>query len=282
MNPAFDFDYAVVGHPIAHSKSPAIHAIFAKSTGQSLTYGRLLAPLDGFEATVLAFRSAGGLGCNVTVPFKQQAHDLATHRSERVMLAGAANTLRFASDGSIHADNTDGIGLVCDIERHAGVCLRGRRVLLLGAGGAAAGALASLLRSQPAQVVVSNRTAAKAEQLVHRHLALAEVCGVVLSSAATASLGEAFDVVINSTSSSLSGEAFPVGPQVLRQGTLVYDMMYGPAAEPALAWARASGAVARDGFGMLVEQAAEAFFIWRGVRPDTAALMPQLRRELLA
>lgn len=275
------FDYVVVGNPVAHSKSPHIHALFAQSTGQALSYGKLLAPLDAFVPTVQAFRLAGGRGCNVTVPFKQQAHDLADIRSERAQLAGAVNTLRFEADGRIFADNTDGVGLVRDIQIHAQRSLAGLSVLLLGAGGAAAGAMGELLRARPARLRIHNRTADKALQLVARHDPLARASGVDLCVASGADLDGVFDVVINSTSSSLGGAAFPVGPQVLGSHSLVVDMMYGPAAEPALQWVRSHGAQARDGFGMLVEQAAEAFHLWRGVRPDTLALMPQLRRELV-
>lgn len=273
--------YVVIGNPVGHSKSPAIHALFAQTTAQDMQYERLLAPLDGFAATVQSFRDAGGRGANVTVPFKFEAFSLAHEASERAQLAQAANTLRFEADGRIWADNTDGVGLVRDIEWHAGLPLSGRRVLLLGAGGAASGALAALVQACPAELVVCNRSMDKAHLLVDRHDALARHAGVSLRAIERDALKAAFDVVINSTSSSLGGAAFPVGPEVIRVGTLVYDMMYGPAAEPALRWAAAQGAQVRDGFGMLVEQAAEAFFLWRGVRPDTQALMPRLRQELV-
>jgi shikimate dehydrogenase len=275
-----DFDYAVIGNPIAHSKSPLIHALFARATAQDMRYGKLLAPLDGFAQTVTQFRAQGGRGCNVTVPFKLQAFEMANERSERAQLAQAANTLRFDGDG-IYADNTDGVGLVRDITVNAQTTIQGQRVLLLGAGGAAAGALAPLIFAQPAQVVVCNRTLAKAQQLVQRHAHLAQQHGVVLVALAAQDVESAFDLIINATASSLAGAAIPVQPRVIAPGALVYDMMYGPSAQPMLDWARTHGAVGRDGLGMLIEQAAEAFAVWRGVRPDTAALMPQLRQELL-
>jgi shikimate dehydrogenase len=276
-----DFDYAVIGNPIAHSKSPLIHALFARATTQDMRYGKLLAPLDGFAQTVTQFRAQGGRGCNVTVPFKLQAFEMASERSERAQLAQAANTLRFDGDG-IYADNTDGVGLVRDITLNAQTTIQGQRVLLLGAGGAAAGALAPLIIAQPAQVVVCNRTLAKAQQLVQRrHAHLAQQHGVVLVALAAQDVESAFDLIINATASSLAGAAIPVDARVIAPDALVYDMMYGPSAQPMLDWARTHGAVGRDGLGMLIEQAAEAFAVWRGVRPDTAALMPQLRQDLL-
>ncbi|MGD9833247.1 MAG: shikimate dehydrogenase [Piscinibacter sp.] len=286
MTDALPDRYAVAGHPVEHSQSPFIHAEFARQTGQSIAYGRLLCPLDGFAATVRAFaadRSAGTVrGCNVTVPFKFEAFELAARRTPRAELAQAANTLRFDADeaGGWLADNTDGIGLVRDIERNAGLSLAGRRVLLLGAGGAAAGTLGPLLQARPAALVVANRTRAKAESLVARHLALA--CDVALSACTPAEAGAGFDVVINATASSLQGAEIPVDARVLAPGALALDMMYGPAAQGFLAWAEAHGALGRDGLGMLVEQAAEAFFLWRGVRPATAPVLAALRARLAA
>jgi len=273
--------YAVLGNPVAHSRSPAIHAAFAQQTGQAVVYERVLAPLDSFEATVRAFASAGGCGCNVTVPFKFEAFALAPRRSERATLAGAANTLRFDAEGWL-ADNTDGVGLVRDIEHNAGVALAGRRVLLIGAGGAAAGVLGPLLAARPAQVVLANRTPAKAQVLADSHAAWAAAHGAVLSSSGLQNPGTAFDVVLNASTSSLQGAASPVPSQVLAPGALAVDLMYGAAAEPFLGWAHAAGAVGRDGLGMLVEQAAEAFFVWRGVRPLTAQVLQMLRDQLMA
>jgi len=286
MTDALPDRYAVAGHPVEHSQSPFIHAEFARQTAQSIDYGRLLCPLDGFVATVRAFaadRSAGTVrGCNVTVPFKFEAFALAPRRTPRAERAQAANTLRFDADaaGGWLADNTDGIGLVRDIERNGGVSLAGRRVLLIGAGGAAAGALGPLLAARPAALVVANRTLDKAEALVARHLDLAS--DVALSACTPAEAGTGFDVVVNATAASLQGAQIPVDAHVLAPGALALDMMYGPAAQGFIAWAEAHGARGRDGLGMLVEQAAEAFFVWRGVRPETAPVLAALRARLAA
>jgi shikimate dehydrogenase len=271
--------YAVVGHPVEHSRSPIIHAMFAQATGQRMDYDRVLAPLDGFEATVRAFAAGGGRGCNVTVPFKFQAFALAPRHSERASLAQAANTLRFDAEGWF-ADNTDGVGLVRDIERHAGVPLAGRRVLLVGAGGAAAGVLGALIAARPTEVQVVNRTPDKAQALVERHRAWAAQHGVTLTAGGLDDAQAAFDVVINGSASSLAGGDVPVPARALRPGALAIDMMYGPAAQGFLDWAAAHGAQGRDGLGMLVEQAAEAFFVWRGVRPETAPVLRALRAQL--
>ena len=271
--------YAVVGNPVAHSRSPAIHAAFARQTGEAVDYGRILCPLDGFEAAVRGFAASGGRGCNVTVPFKFEAPRLAAQCSPRALLAAAANTLRFDTGGWF-ADNTDGIGLVRDIEHNAGVPLAGRRVLLVGAGGAAAGVLGPLLAARPAEVVVANRNVDKALALVARHAAWAQAHGVRLGAAGLTAPGTGFDVLLNASASSLQGEASPVHPDVLAAGALALDLMYGAAAAPFLAWARAAGASARDGLGMLVEQAAESFFLWRGVRPHTAPVLHELRASL--
>ena len=277
--------YAVLGHPVAHSQSPFIHAEFARQTGQRLDYGRIDCPLDGFAATLRAFADSTSTGagpargCNITVPFKFQVLALARHASPRATLAQAANTLRFDADGWT-ADNTDGCGLVRDIQAHAGVALAGRRVLLVGAGGAAAGVLGPLVEAGCAAITVANRTPARAEALVQRHRAWAEQHGVALHASSLQAAGEAFDVVLNSSASSLAGGPLPVGAQVLRPGTLALDLMYGPAARPFLDWAAGHGAAGRDGLGMLVEQAAEAFWLWRGVRPDTAPVLAALRARL--
>jgi shikimate dehydrogenase len=273
--------YAVVGNPIAHSQSPFIHAAFAQATAQTLHYGRLLVPLDDFAGSLRRWVAAGEggsvRGCNVTVPFKFEAFGLATRRTPRAELAGAANVLSFDSQGWL-ADNTDGVGLVADIERNAGVPMAGRRVLLIGAGGAAAGTVGALLAARPAQLTLANRTLDKARALVSR---FAPVAGDTrLMSAPLVDCGESFDVVINGTSSSLKGAAIPVAPVVLGRGALAVDMMYGPAAQPFIEWAHVHGAQGRDGLGMLVEQAAEAFALWRGVRPDTAPVLAALRERL--
>jgi shikimate dehydrogenase len=271
--------YAVLGNPVAHSRSPFIHAEFARQTGVAIEYVRLLCPLDGFEAVLSGFAAAGGRGCNVTVPFKFEAARLATRLSPRAALAGAANLLRFDADGC-YADNTDGVGLVRDIEVGAGLPLAGRRVLLVGAGGAAAGVLGPLLAARPAAVVLANRGVEKSRALVAAHAALARECGVALEAAGLQAPGERYDLVINASASSLQGAPPPVPASVLATGALAVDLMYGPAAEPFLAWAREAGCSARDGLGMLVEQAAESFFVWRGRRPQTAPVLQALRARI--
>ena len=277
--------YFVLGNPVAHSHSPFIHAAFAAQTQQQLVYDRRLCPLDGFAEAVraLAADTAGGpvRGCNVTVPFKLQALRLAGQVSARARLAGAANVLSFDTQGW-QADNTDGAGLVQDLTQHAQWDVRGQRVLLIGAGGAAAGVLGPLLACNPSQLVVANRTAEKALHLVDSHRHCAAAAGAELQAAPLDQPGEGFDLVINASASSLAGAALPVPDAVLRPGGLAVDLMYGPAAEPFLAWARSRGAVARDGLGMLVEQAAEAFWLWRGVRPETPPVLQALRQKVEA
>ena len=268
--------YCVMGNPVAHSRSPAIHARFAELTGEHIAYERRLVPMDGFAQGVRAFAAEGGRGCNVTVPFKIEAAALATHRSERVQLAGAANTLVFGPDG-IHADNTDGLGLVADITRNAGLPLAGRDVLLVGAGGAAAGVLGPLLQAGVRHITVANRTLARAQALVQAHAGLASLQKAELLALTPQALEANFDLIINATASSLAGDAVPVPAHVLRTGSMAYDMMYGPAAQGFLDWARQHGAVPRDGLGMLVEQAAEAFALWRGVRPPSAQVLKELQ-----
>lgn len=271
--------YGVMGNPIAHSRSPWIHARFAELTGEALSYEAQLVPLDGLQAAVRQFAAQGGRGCNITVPFKHQAAALADTRSERVVQAGAANTLVFA-DGQIHADNTDGLGLVADIEQGAGLPLAGRDVLLIGAGGAAAGVLAPLLARAPRRLAVCNRTHARAQALVARHQAIAKLSNTELLALDQQALEADFDVIINASSSSLSGGPVPVPASVLRAHSLAYDMMYGPAAQGFLDWAVAHGATARDGLGMLVQQAAESFLLWRGVRPPSTQVLTELRALL--
>jgi shikimate dehydrogenase len=273
--------YCVMGNPVEHSRSPWIHARFAELTGQALAYERRLVPLDGFGAALRDFAQAGGRGCNITVPFKLEAAQAASVRSERVQLAGAANTLSFI-DGAIHADNTDGLGLVADIEQGAGFALAGRDVLLVGAGGAAAGALGPLLAAGPRRVVLANRTLERAQALVQSHAALAALQKTELLAQSPQALELDFDLIINATASSLAGAEVPVSARVLRPGSLAYDMMYGPAAEGFLHWARQHGATPRDGLGMLVEQAAEAFHIWRGLRPPSGQVLAELRALMAA
>jgi len=271
--------YCVMGNPVAHSKSPWIHARFAELTGQTLRYDQRQIPLDGFKTAVRSFAAEGGLGCNVTLPFKFAAAALASRSSDRATLAQAANTLSF-KDNQILADNTDGAGLVADIEQGAGIDLQGRQLLLIGAGGAAAGVLAPLLLAQPASITVCNRTLSKAVDLVQRHAPLALIQQTELSALDLQKLNNQFDVVINATSSSLSGAAVPVPGSVLKPGALAYDLMYGAAAHGFMIWASEHGAQARDGLGMLLEQAAESFFIWRGVRPPAQQVLAELRAAM--
>lgn len=271
--------YAVIGHPIAHSKSPRIHAAFAAQTGDVLSYEALLAPLDDFAGTWAAFRAAGGRGANVTVPFKEAAWALCDARSRQAEQAGAVNTLTVGADGRLLGDNTDGVGLVRDISVNAGWTLAGTRVLLLGAGGAARGVIGPLLAAGAARVQVANRTSAKAEALAALFAADGDVRACALADLALAT-DDGFDLIINATSASLQGERVSLAAGWFHDDTAVYDMMYGHET-PFLAWAREQGLVRRrDGLGMLVEQAAEAFFIWRQVRPQTADLLATLRAEI--
>lgn len=267
--------YCVIGHPIAHSKSPAIHAAFALATGQDISYERCLAPLDGFTATVTSLVAEGYRGANVTVPFKLEAFALATELSPRASAAGAVNTLSF-EHGRIVGDNTDGAGLVNDIVRNAGFAIGARRVLLLGAGGAARGAILPLLAEQPAELVIANRTLATAEALAAQF----NTAGAPVSACSFGALGGGFDLIVNATSASLSADMPPVPAHVFSPGCLALDMMYGNKPSPFMAFASDCGATARDGLGMLVEQAAEAFAIWRGVRPPTATVLEHMRSSL--
>lgn len=261
--------YAVIGNPVAHSKSPWIHAEFARQTRQDLEYGRIEAPLDGFARKVDEFRAAGGRGANVTLPFKDQAFLYCQNAvTERARVAGAVNTLMF-DGGKVRGDNTDGVGLLRDLTLNLGRAIAGRHVLLMGAGGAAQGVLAPLMEARPRRLVVANRSADKARSLAQRYAASAGGGYDDLR-------GEQFDLLINATSAGLAGEAPPLPSGVFASGALGYDMVYGRDT-PFLALARASGAAAQDGSGMLVEQAAESFQLWRGVRPDTAPVLAALR-----
>jgi len=255
--------YALVGNPVAHSKSPWIHAEFARATLQDLDYGLLESPLDGFAATVQRFRAAGGKGLNVTLPFKQEAFALCRTVSERARRAQAVNTLVLATG---FGDNTDGIGLVRDLSQNLNCSFR--NVLLLGAGGAAQGVVGPLLEAGAARVVIANRTAAKAKTLAERFPGA--------SGQGYEGLDGEFDLVVNATSAGLADAAPLLPPGVLRGGVLAYDMVYGRET-PFLAEAKKAGARTSDGLGMLVEQAAESFFIWRGVRPQTRPVLARLR-----
>ena len=269
--------YAVIGNPVAHSRSPRIHAEFARATGEDLAYEAILAPLEGFAAAVAAFRAAGGRGLNVTVPFKLEAYRLASRRTPRAEQAGAVNTLSFVGEDAL-GDNTDGVGLVRDLEANLGAAIAGHRVLLLGAGGAARGVLFPLLGRRPAALTIANRTGSRAVELAALAAARRHACaGIGFPELA----GQAFDIVVNSTSASLSGEAPELPAGVFAPGSLAYDMVYGQGVTPFLAAARADGATRiADGLGMLVEQAAESFLVWRGVRPETAPVIRLLAAEL--
>lgn len=271
--------YAVLGHPVAHSRSPFIHAAFAQATGQRLTYGRIECAPGTLPAALAAFAADGGRGCNVTVPLKFEAVAVCATLTPRARRAGAANVLRH-HDGAWHGDNSDGIGLVRDIVQGAGQSLAGARVLLVGAGGAAAGVLGPLIEAGAAEVQVVNRSPGRAESLCAGHADLAADRGARLHAGALGDADPGFDVVINATSSSLVADAVPVAATVLHPGSLAVDLMYGPAARPFLDWARGHGAIGRDGLGMLVEQAAEAFAWWRGVRPLTAPVLDALRCQV--
>lgn len=268
--------YCVFGNPISHSKSPLIHTAFAAQCRQDLRYEALLAPVDGFAASVRAFVAAGGRGANVTVPFKEEAFRLATRLSMRAELAEAVNSLRFEG-AEILGDNTDGAGLLRDLRVNLGCAITGQRVLLLGAGGAARGVVAPLLEQRPAALLIANRNALRAQELAQRFAASAAAalprgCGYPELS------GQSFDLVINATSASLAGALPPLPPAVFASASLAYDMMYGKGDTPFLTFARAQGAARlADGLGMLVEQAAEAFHFWRGVRPDSAPVIAALR-----
>ena len=273
--------YAVIGNPIAHSKSPQIHAAFARQTGQELSYEALLAPVDGFAQTVADFRAHGGRGLNVTVPFKLEAFALAERHTARAQAAGAVNTLAFDADG-ILGDNTDGAGLVRDLTANLDFALAGRRILLLGAGGATRGVLLPLLDSRPARLTIANRTVAKAEALSTLFAARAGDC-VLDACGFDALAGRRFDLVINATAASLADELPPLPPGLYAEGALAYDMMYARAPTRFMRAALADGAArVADGLGMLVEQAAESFTLWRGVRPDSAPVLAELRRQIEA
>lgn len=270
--------YAVVGHPISHSKSPRIHSLFAKQTGEQMEYTAIQAPLDGFAATVRQFFEGGGKGLNVTVPFKEQAWELAGCRTARAEKAGAANTLYQTSDGQLVADNTDGHGLVRDLAINHDVQLKGARILILGAGGAVRGVLGPLLEQQPSSLLIANRTVAKAEALAT--LFADEAGATTLGACGFEAPDQPFDIIINGTSASLQGDLPPLRTNVIAAGTVVYDMMYSLETTTFNQWALDNGAVrVFDGLGMLIEQAAESFRIWRGVQPDTARVIDALRND---
>lgn len=282
MTDFFDFppkvdDYAVMGNPIGHSKSPLIHARFAEQTQQAINYTAIHVDLGGFEQAVGNFVASGGKGLNVTVPFKQEAWALADERSERAERAGAVNTLIF-KDKKIMGDNTDGIGLVRDLRDNKKLELQGRRILLMGAGGAARGVLLPLMILQPARLLIVNRTAEKAKDLAEAFADMGEVTGCGYEALA----GQSFDLIINATAASLQGELPPLPDEgLIASGGTCYDMMYGREPTVFMNWCQQQGTNrVYDGLGMLVEQAAESFYLWRGVRPHTNEVIESLRQEM--
>ena len=283
MSDIFDFDkprdeYAVMGNPITHSKSPRIHSLFAAQTGEAVNYTAIQVDPGGFEQAVAHFIATGGKGLNVTVPFKQEAWQLVDRRSNRAERAGAVNTIKIEAD-ELFGDNTDGIGLVNDLLRNNAVSLKGRRVLLMGAGGAARGVLAPLLEQQPAQLVIANRTESRARDLALAFSDLGDVEGCGYDATLD---GRQFDVLINATAASLKGELPPLADGLVADGGACYDMMYGAQPTTFMNWARQQGAAkVLDGLGMLVEQAAGSFNVWRGVHPNTRPVIEILRQELL-
>lgn len=270
--------YAVIGNPIAHSKSPQIHAAFAIQTAHQLSYEAVLAPLDGFAATVQDLIVQGYKGANITVPFKFEAFALCDHLSERALAAGAVNTLTFAA-GNINGDNTDGAGIINDITLNLAHDLQATQILVLGAGGAAQGVMLPLLNANPSSITIANRSLEKAHFMVQKFAANHAICNIAVCSFEKLTapfLMQPFDVVINATSTGLTETALNLSDEIFSVKTLAYDMMYG-IETPFMAQARAAGAQVSDGLGMLVEQAAEAFYIWRGVRPAAAPVIAMLR-----
>jgi len=285
MASIFDFEskpdeYAVMGNPITHSKSPLIHTAFAEQTQQRMQYSAIQVDPGGFAQAVGNFFAVGGKGLNVTVPFKGEAYNLTSELSPRAKLAGAVNTLKPTSDALLYGDNTDGIGLVRDLTNNLNITISGKRLLLIGAGGAARGVLGPLLEQQPAALTLANRTLDKAQQLVATFSP--EAPQVKINAAPFSGLAEAsFDLVINATSASLKGERLPIPATVFAESAWSYDMMYGAEATPFMQWSTSVGVSnVVDGLGMLVEQAAESFLIWRGILPETTAVIQRIRQGL--
>lgn len=285
MTDLFDFDrppdaYAVVGNPVGHSQSPFIHTCFAEQTGQHMVYEAMCVDEGGFPQALGNFVASGGKGLNVTIPFKQDAWQAVDELSDRARRAGAVNTIHVRSDGSAFGDNTDGVGLVRDLTVNQGIRLEGARILLLGAGGAARGVVGPLLDGTPASLLIANRNVERAERLVEDFRSIAG--GTQIQACGLSDIhGPAFDLIINATAASLQGEALALGDDLVSGKTVAYDMMYGRDATPFMIWAREKGAAkTSDGLGMLVEQAAESFLIWRGVRPETVPVIEQVRRRL--
>ncbi len=266
--------YTVFGNPIEHSKSPQIHAAFAQQTEQEMEYDRTLAEIGKLPVALDRLRDRGGKGCNITVPFKQDAWQLADERTPRAERAGAVNTLLFREDNILYGDNTDGVGLVRDLTKNLGILLQGKRILVLGAGGAVRGILEPILEAKPAQVFVANRTPERAHELVRLFYKLGEIDGDGFD----ALNGKQFDLVINGTAASLQGDLPPLPDDLLAPDAACYDLMYAKEPTPFMRWATEHNAkIVSDGLGMLVEQAAESFFLWRGVRPQTAEVIRMLR-----
>lgn len=286
MSDIFDFEknpdeYAVMGNPVAHSKSPIIHAAFAEQTKQSIRYRAIQVDPGGFDQAVGNFFAHDGKGLNITVPFKQEAWKLADELSERARLAGAVNTLKPSADGKIMGDNTDGIGLVRDLKNNLGIHLQEKRILLLGAGGAARGVLSPLLEEQPAALVIANRTSSRARELAEQFNDMSHKKDLIEGIGFDELKTRTFDIVINATSASLGGELPPIPESSIAGAEIVYDMMYGKEPTPFLLWAQQLGAQQiSDGLGMLVEQAAESFFIWRAIKPETNPVINSIREQL--
>lgn len=266
--------YAVIGNPIEHSKSPQIHRAFAKQTGQQLEYTRLLGELGQFDHQVKTFIANNGKGLNVTVPFKEDAWRLVNERSPRAESARAVNTIILLADGRLRGDNTDGIGLVRDLCTNQGANLKGANILLLGAGGAARGVLHPLLEAAPTQITVANRTASKAVDLATSLTELGPIKGCGFDELR----GQQFDIIINATAAGLSNQVPDIPGGLVAEGGWCYDMVYGDRPTAFMAWGKQQGAARSvDGLGMLVEQAAESFYLWRGVRPDTGPVIRSLK-----
>ena len=273
LDPAVDH-YCVMGNPVAHSKSPQIHAAFAAQTGQHMYYQAILVEPGGFPAALEAFRRHGGKGLNITLPFKHEAWAASRLRSRRADRAQAVNTIWFTGDDDCHGDNTDGIGLVRDLTVNHGVVIAGQAVLILGAGGAVRGILDPLFDENPSRVVIANRTLVRAEHLTKLFSDRGDISACGFADLA----GQQFSLVINGTSASLQGEVPPLPDDLLAGKVCGYDMMYAPTDTAFVQWAKDHGAaLAIDGTGMLVEQAAESFLLWRGVRPDTAPVIKMLK-----
>lgn len=280
METTHNFDhYAVMGYPISHSRSPSIHQQFAEQTKQKIVYTAILVEPGDFTNAVASFQSQGGKGLNITIPFKEEAWSLVNHRSARAEKAGAVNTITLRQDGSLHGDNTDGIGLVNDITGNQSFLLKDKKVLILGAGGAVRGVLQPILSASPAQIVIANRTPEKALELAKQYVNFADNCPV-LGVGLHAIPHQVFDVVINGTATSLTDQLLDIRPELVNNA-FCYDMMYGKEPTAFMQWCKnANAASISDGLGMLIEQAAEAFYIWRNIRPLTQPIINTIRSTI--